>query len=133
VLAVNKADGENAREAAKAARELTDALHLITPPEALWQPAALTCSGLTGEGVDAVWAQVERHRSVLEVAGELEHRRAQQRVAWMWSMVQEQVLQRLRADEAVRAVQADVEPAVEAGELTASLGAQRILDAFDQT
>ena len=132
VLAVNKADGENAREAAKAARELTDALHLITPPEALWQPAALTCSGLTGEGVDAVWAQVERHRSVLEAAGELEHRRAQQRVAWMWSMVQEQVLQRLRADDAVRAVQADVEPAVEAGELTASLGAQRILGAFDQ-
>jgi LAO/AO transport system kinase len=133
VLAVNKADGENAREAAKAARELTDALHLITPPEALWQPAALTCSGLTGEGVDAVWAQVERHRSVLEGAGELERRRAQQRVAWMWSMVQEQVLQRLRADEGVRAVQADVEPAVEAGELTASLGAQRILDAFDAT
>lgn len=132
VLAVNKADGENAREAAKAARELTDALHLITPPEALWQPAALTCSGLTGEGVDAVWAQVERHRGVLEAAGELEHRRAQQRVAWMWSMVQEQVLQRLRADDVVRAVQADVEPAVEAGELTASLGAQRILDAFDQ-
>jgi LAO/AO transport system kinase len=131
VLAVNKADGENAREAAKAARELTDALHLITPPGALWQPSALTCSGLTGDGVDKVWAQIERHRAVLEEAGELDRRRADQRVAWMWAMVEEQVLGRLRADAAVSAASADVEPKVRGGELTASLGAQRILDAFD--
>jgi LAO/AO transport system kinase len=131
VLAINKADGENAREAAKAARELTDALHLITPPGSLWQPAALTCSGLTGEGVDGVWAQVQRHRAVLEEAGLLAQRRAEQRVAWMWAMVEAEVLQRLRSAPAVRQAQQEVEAAVESGELTASLGAQRILDAFD--
>jgi LAO/AO transport system kinase len=131
VLAVNKADGENAREAAKAARELTDALHLITPPEALWQPAALTCSGLTGEGVDAVWAQVERHRIVLAEAGELEQRRAQQRVAWMWSMVEEQVLGRLHSSAAVKAVADQVQPRVRQGALTAALAAQELLSAFD--
>jgi LAO/AO transport system kinase len=131
VLAVNKADGDNAREAAKAARELTDALHLITPPGALWQPSALTCSGLTGEGVEAVWAQIERHRFVLEGAGELVRRRADQRVSWMWAMVEEQVLGRLRAASGVVEAAGEAEPKVRAGELTASLGAQQILDAFD--
>jgi LAO/AO transport system kinase len=131
VLAVNKADGENAREAAKAARELTDALHLITPPGALWQPSALTCSGLTGEGVDQVWAQVERHRAVFEDAGELQRRRAEQRVAWMWAMVEEQILSRLHSDPAVKAVADEVQSQVRGGDLTASLAADQILAAFD--
>jgi LAO/AO transport system kinase len=98
----------------------------------LWKPTALTCSGLTGDGVDRVWAQVLRHREVLEEAGLLAHRRAEQRVAWMWSMVEAEVLQRLRGNSAVRRAQQEVETAIESGELTASLGAQRILDAFDQ-
>lgn len=133
VLAVNKADGENAREAKKAARELSDALHLITPPGALWQPSALTCSGLSGEGVDAVWAQVERHRVVLEEAGQLAQRRSEQRVAWMWAMVEEQVLGRLRSDPTVRAVAEQVQSQVRDGNLTASLAADQILKAFDQS
>jgi LAO/AO transport system kinase len=132
VIAVNKADGENAVEAKRAARELSDALHLITPPGALWQPAVQTCSGLSGDGVAEVWAQVERHRAVMESAGALSRRRAEQQVAWMWAMVEGDVLQRLRADAGVRAVAGEVESAVEKGEITASRAARQILDAFGQ-
>ena len=131
IIAVNKADGENAIEAARAARELTDAMKLIQPAEALWQPAALTCSGLTGEGVAQVWEQVERHRHVMEAAGERGARRARQRVDWMWSMVNDYLLGRLRSSTTVQKVAAEVEPALIAGELTTTLAAQRIIQAFE--
>jgi len=131
VVAVNKADGENATEASRAARELSDAMHLIQPPDAIWQPLALTCSGLTGDGVEQLWAEVQRHHAVMEEAGEIQARRARQQVDWMWSMVNEQLLSRLQSSEAVRQIADRVQDDVRSAQTTASLAAAKILKAFD--
>ena len=131
VIAVNKADGENATEASRAARELSDAMHLIQPPDAIWQPLALTCSGLTGDGVEQLWAEVQRHHAVMEEAGEIQARRARQQVDWMWSMVNEQLLSRLQSSEAVRQIADRVQDDVRTAKTTASLAAAEILKAFD--
>src|SRR5690606_35928361 len=69
VIAVNKADGEHEREARKAARELSGALRMIYGPDAAWIPPVLTCSGLTGAGLDTVWQQLMRHREQLVESG----------------------------------------------------------------
>ena len=130
VIAVNKADGEHERDAKRAARELAGALRMIYGPDASWTPPVLTCSGLNDIGLDTVWQQIERHRAQLAESGELEARRKQQQVDWTWAMVREQLLSRLSEHEAVRAVVPEVEQAVRDGELTATLAAQRILDAF---
>jgi LAO/AO transport system kinase len=58
LIAVNKADGPHEKDAGKAARDLIGVLRLLQPPEATWKPPVLTCSGLTGNGLDEVWAQV---------------------------------------------------------------------------
>ncbi|KGA10559.1 MAG: LAO/AO transport system ATPase [actinobacterium acAMD-2] len=131
VIAVNKADGENATEASRAARELSDAMHLIQPPDAIWQPLALTCSGLTGDGVEQLWAEVQRHHAVMEEAGEIQARRARQQVDWMWSMVNDQLLSRLQSSEAVRQIADQVQDDVRSAQTTASLAAAKILKAFD--
>ncbi|HET6521615.1 MAG TPA: methylmalonyl Co-A mutase-associated GTPase MeaB, partial [Geminicoccaceae bacterium] len=76
VVAVNKADG-GLRAAAEVARaEYRGALRLLRPATPGWTPPALTCSALTGEGIDGVWRAVLRHRSALEAVGGLEARRA---------------------------------------------------------
>ncbi|SFQ22018.1 LAO/AO transport system kinase [Amycolatopsis arida] len=130
VIAVNKADGEHEREARRAARELSGALRMIYGPDAPWTPPVLTCSGRTGGGLDTVWEQLERHRETLESSGELAGKRARQQVDWTWAMVREQLLDRLAAHQRVKAVVPEVERAVRAGELTATLAAARILGAF---
>ena len=131
VIAVNKADGENATEASRAARELSDAMHLIQPPAAIWQPLALTCSALTGDGVEKLWAEVQRHHAVMDEAGQIQARRARQQVDWMWSMVNEQLLNRLQSSEAVRKIADRVQDDVRTAKTTASLAAAEILKAFD--
>ncbi|MEV0678319.1 methylmalonyl Co-A mutase-associated GTPase MeaB [Actinosynnema sp. NPDC050436] len=130
VIAVNKADGAHEQDARKAARELAGALRLLRPPDAVWHPPVLTCSGLTGAGLETVWEQVELHRTALRDAGELAERRRRQQVEWTWAMVHDQLLGGLRADPAVRAVVPDLERQVRDGELTATLAAERILAAF---
>ncbi|WP_409466778.1 methylmalonyl Co-A mutase-associated GTPase MeaB [Amycolatopsis sp. GA6-003] len=130
VIAVNKADGPHERDAKRAARELQGALRMIYGKDALWTPPVLTCSGLEGSGLDEVWAAIGKHREVLTESGDLGERRKRQQVDWTWSMVREQLLDRLTAHPAVRAQVSDVERAVRDGELTATLAAQRILAAF---
>src|SRR5690606_7851308 len=53
VIAVNKADGEHAMAARRAARELAGALRMLRSGDAT--PPVLTCSGLNGDGLEEVW------------------------------------------------------------------------------
>jgi len=131
IIVVNKADGEHALEARKAARELTGAIRLIYPRETLWRPPVLTMSALEGTGLAELWDTVLKHRQVLMDAGEFEARRRTQQVKWMWSMVREAVLDRLLSNPAVTEIRAEVERKVRDGELTPTLAAQQLLDAAD--
>lgn len=132
VIAVNKADGEHEREARKAARELSGALRLLYGPDASWTPPVLTCSGMTGAGLDTVWQQIGKHRDAMAASGELAAKRSRQQVDWMWSMVREQLLYRLEQHTGVRVVVGEVEGLVREGEITPTLAAERILDAFGE-
>jgi LAO/AO transport system kinase len=131
VVAVNKADGEHALSAQQAARELSGALRLIGPTaDGAWTTPVLTCSALTGAGLEELWDALERHVQAQRAAGRLEQRRQQQQVDWTWALVQDRLLSRLRADPAVRALTPDLEHDVRAGALTPALAAQRVLAAF---
>lgn len=130
IIAVNKADGPYESEARVAARDLMQAMRLITPRDALWRPKVLTCSGLNGVGLEDFWAAIEEHQQVLREAGELDRRRARQQVDWTWAMVNDELLARARSEPAIATVADEATAAVGAGELTASLAAQRILDAY---
>jgi LAO/AO transport system kinase len=126
VVAVNKADGAHERDARAAAGELAGALRMVTPADAAWRTPVLACSARTGLGLDEVWAAVTRHRATL--ADGLAAKRADQQVAWMWATVRDRLLDRLRDDPAVRAAVPGLEAAVRAGELTATLAAEAVLE-----
>lgn len=130
VITVNKADGEHARDARRSARELSGALRMLYGPEATWTPPVLTCSGMTGDGLDEVWSAIGEHRAALESTGELEDKRTRQRIDWTWAMVRDQLLDRLGEAPGVQAVVPEVERGVREGTLTATLAAERILAAF---
>ncbi|MFW0785667.1 methylmalonyl Co-A mutase-associated GTPase MeaB [Gordonia sp. CPCC 206044] len=132
VVVVNKADGKHRIEAKGAARELTNALKLLYPHDALWSPPVLTMSALENSGIDDYWNAVLRHKKTLSDAGEFAARRNQQQIDWTWAMVNDIVLSRLADSSEVKGIRADVENRVRAGDLTPALAAQEIVDAFDQ-
>ncbi|GAA3546832.1 methylmalonyl Co-A mutase-associated GTPase MeaB [Nonomuraea rosea] len=124
VIAVNKADGEHELPARKAARELAGALRMLRSGSA--PPPVLTCSALTGDGLDKLWRHVLAHQESLDLA---DKRRGQQ-VQWTWTLVRERLLSELRNDPEVAAITAGVEREVLAGELTPALAADRLLSVF---
>ncbi len=130
VIAVNKADGDHEVPAREAARELSGALRLLRTAQARWTPPVLTCSGLTGAGLDTVWEQVERHHRTLAESGELAAKRRRQQVDWTWTMVRDTLLTRLQEHPGVRALAPELEREVAEGTLTPTLAAERILEVF---
>jgi LAO/AO transport system kinase len=130
VVAVNKADGAHETEARRAARELSGALRLIGQTDDGWVTPVVTCSALTGDGLADVWALLERHLSSVQANGHLDTRRREQRVSWMWSMVRDQLLDRLRDDPAVGSMAPDLEAQVREGRQTAVVAAERLVSAF---
>lgn len=133
IVVVNKADGDHATEARSAARELAMAIRLIYPRDTLWRPPVLTTSAVEGAGLQELWDTVLRHRDVLTEAGDFESKRRQQQVEWMWAMIRDTVIDRLLSHPGVKDLRAEVERQVRDGELTAALGAQRIIDSAAST
>ncbi|MDQ3789096.1 MAG: methylmalonyl Co-A mutase-associated GTPase MeaB, partial [Actinomycetota bacterium] len=103
MIAVNKADGDNAERARAAAAEYRATLHILAPASATWSPPVITVSGLKNEGLDAVWQAVLQHRAQLSATGELQAKRRAQDCKWMWALVEERLHARLAQDEATRA------------------------------
>ncbi|MAY96582.1 methylmalonyl Co-A mutase-associated GTPase MeaB [uncultured Nocardioides sp.] len=129
VIAVNKADGDRQQEARAAARDLAGALRLVRG-KSEWAPPVVTCSGLHDVDVDDVWSRVLAHREHLGLDG-LRAKRAEQQLEFTWAMVRDELDQRLRLSAGVREVRDEIRDAVLAGELPATVAADRILAAYD--
>ncbi|PZU91776.1 MAG: methylmalonyl Co-A mutase-associated GTPase MeaB [Chelatococcus sp.] len=130
MIAVNKADGAGAAAARAAAVQYKAALNILAPSSALWSTPAVTISGLTGEGLDALWERVVDYRLRHEAKGLIAEKRHRQDVKWMWAMVQDRLQEKLRSDPALKARAPELEKAVAAGELTATMAADEIAGAL---
>jgi LAO/AO transport system kinase len=130
MIAINKADGDNVRRATAAAAEYRAALHILTPRSPSWAPPVITYSGLTGSGIDTLWQHVLAHRTALSAAGELAARRREQQVKWMWTMIEERLMGKVKADPAVRARLPALEAAVSEGRISAAVAAEEVAQAL---
>jgi LAO/AO transport system kinase len=130
MIAVNKADGDNKTRAELAAQQYQMALHMMIQASEHWTPPVTTCSGLTNDGLDTLWAQIEQHRALLSAVGELKARREHQRVKWMWSMVDDRLLASLRSHPEVTRILPETEAAVRSERTTPVRAVEDLLSAF---
>ena len=128
-LVVNKADGAQAALADRTRAEHESAVGLFRA-QGSWRPRVLKASALTGEGIDEFWETVLEHRRTVEASGELERRRRDQDLAWMWSLVDEGLDRAFREHPEVAARIASLEAEVTACEVAPSTAARLLLELF---
>jgi LAO/AO transport system kinase len=133
MIAINKAEAENAVAARYAKREYMAALRLMRGSHPDWKPPVIAVSGLHNQGLDLLWQKIDEHRQMFEKNGVLSARRREQMRRWMWSMVDDRLLRAVRTHPAVASQAAQLEAAVLEGRLTATLGAEAILEAFESS
>jgi LAO/AO transport system kinase len=131
LIAINKADGDNLQAAELARAEFERALEILRPSdESGWTPRVVTSSGQTGAGLDEIWRTIGEHRELLSANGELEERRKQQLLGWMWSLVDEGLRSAARGHPDVANTIAGLEEDVLSGRTTPTTAAERILNTF---
>ena len=129
IIAVNKADGPSLKDAEHAKAAYQRALSIIQQNSS-WKPVTLTCSAVTGDGLETLWQVVRDHRRQMIDTGELVERRELQRVRWMWSMVDHQVLASLRHNTSLQTLIQRTETLVRAQNLTPPQAAEALLTAW---
>jgi LAO/AO transport system kinase len=128
MIAITKADGDNIKRANLAAGEYRSALHILSPRSQHWHPPVVTYSALTGAGIDTLWQNVLDHRTAMNASGEFAARRKQQQVKWMWSMLEQLTMARLRSDASVRAKVKRIEAEVAGSRISPALAAEQIAE-----
>lgn len=129
IIAVNKSDGDRVIAAGHAKTAYSRALSILQPTSS-WKPVALTCSAETHEGIDTLWNTVLEHRASLETSGELDSLRNEQRIRWLWSMVENHLLSDLRTKDDVKNLITEVETSVRSNEITVPDACEKILQAL---
>ncbi len=128
LIAINKADGTNKQKAEMAKHEYDSALHLFRRAENGWQPRVLTCSGLTGDGVAAIWDTVLEHRRQVQETGAFDELRQEQARQWMHDTIEQELQARFLSDPAVKSSFTKYERAVAEGRISSFRAAKLLLD-----
>jgi LAO/AO transport system kinase len=105
---VNKCDGPLEAQARSTLSDYASALRLVRPTSASWTPVAQVASAITGLGIDELWSHLLALRDAHTASGEFDTRRRSHDSNWLWVEVGARLLDRLRADDRVRAIEADV-------------------------
>ena len=131
MIVVNKADGNTKNEAERAASEYRRALHILKPASPNWMPPAHTCSAIHGDGLKDIWRDIENHRELLSISGEFDEKRKQQRVRWMWSMIQDRLLLELQKNDSLQQIARNLEYRVMENQITPGLAASEVVAAIN--
>ncbi len=123
MLVINKADGDNAAAAQRAATTYRSALRHLHPKNTPWLPPVLTASALHNLNIDAVWQEITTHHTQSTANGTLDTRRSDQNLHWMWSLIHDTLQDRIRQNPLIPQLETQVRQRT----LTASAAARLAL------
>lgn len=129
-IAITKSDGDNATAAARARVQYRNALRLFPAGATGWQPRVLTCSAVTGDGLDAVWQTVLDFVALTRENGAFDGNRREQARRWLRETVEDQLREAFYKHPGVQAALPALEADVTAGRLGSTAAARRLLRAY---
>jgi LAO/AO transport system kinase len=130
VVAINKADGNNAAAAERARRDAEHALQFFPGPASGWKARAITCSAQNGRGIASLWSVVLEHAAVSRANGWFDANRRQQRRHWMREALEDGLRRHFQAQPLVGSRMEALEADVLAGRMTPFRAARVLLDLY---
>ena len=127
VIVVNKADGDNVNRAKLAKRQYETALHLVTPSSPNWSPPVMTCSALEETGLMDVWNTIVSHKKIMTASGELDKKRQDQAMSWMWFLVNEGLERWFYNHQEIQKILPGIKESVENGRMAPTRAADELV------
>lgn len=132
-IVVNKADGDNLPRAIKTRSEYSRILHFLQPVTKGWMSKALTCSAVTGKGIDDVWNMLQEFSETTKQSGVFEDRRRRQSREWFHSLIHSQLHQLFYKNSTIKQLLPVLENQIMAGDQTITKAVQEVFQTFLDT
>lgn len=91
LIAINKSDGENVENSEKSKNEFQLALKLFPIKSSQWTPKVLTCSALSGKGLNEIWNSIEDYTVLTKKNNYFYQNRINQNKFWLKQMINESI------------------------------------------
>src|SRR6056297_2635836 len=131
LIAINKADETNIEAANKARSEFKNALSLFPLPESGWDPPVVTCSALTGMGIEEIWGKINAYMELTKKNGYFDRHRADQAVWWMYQTIHRQLKEVFYEKPGIKKRLSSFENDVKEGKISSFKAANKLLDLFN--
>ncbi|MBT8422852.1 MAG: methylmalonyl Co-A mutase-associated GTPase MeaB, partial [Gammaproteobacteria bacterium] len=130
LILVNKADGQLELAAQQSVTDYRKALMFMAHRADGWQVPVEAMSALSGERTPEVWQTVTEYREQREEQGLIAQKRADQAINWMWSEIQNGLVERLKATPEVAARVTELEQAVRDNRISPTTAADKLMEIF---
>ncbi|MCF8464691.1 MAG: methylmalonyl Co-A mutase-associated GTPase MeaB [Flavobacteriales bacterium] len=127
LVIINKDDGENASYTKLSKASYQQALHLFPAKESGWTVPVLSCSSLSGSGIDDILKSTESYFNHVRVGGFLEMQRANQNGYWLKHAINEELNHRFYSDPSTKVRMEKLTDDVKSGKVSPFVAARELL------
>ncbi|WP_335966603.1 methylmalonyl Co-A mutase-associated GTPase MeaB [Galbibacter sp. PAP.153] len=126
-IVINKADGNNFKNAQKAKVEFNRALHLYPPKPNGWVPKVLLTSATESTGIDKVWELIEMYMDQAKKESFFSKKRMEQHTFWLHQTIEDRLKSNFYNNEQVKKALHEQLTAIENNQTTPFAAAQYLL------
>ncbi len=131
LIVINKADGDNVKNATLAKAQYQNALHLFPPAESGWQPKVVTASAEKGTGIKEVWNLTDDYLNFTKKNNFFFEKRKLQAKMRMYETIDETLKNRFYNNPEVKRKLKEFEELILNGELSPYAAANMLLQITD--
>ncbi len=127
-IVINKADGDNKKNAKIAKIEFNRALHLYPPKENGWIPKVMVASALENKGIDAIYTMINDYIIDNKQKTFFDKKRNKQNKFWLLETINQQLKDNFYNDPKIKELLSSEISQLEEGKTTPFSAANRLLD-----
>lgn len=132
-IVINKADGNNERNALRAKGEYKRALHLLAMSETGWAPPVQTCSALENRGMGDIAAVLSQYKTQLQENGWWDRLRKAQARQWMEEAIRFELEDQFFRHPKVKEIMPQLSRQVDAGAIPPTVAARNLIQLYLQS
>ena len=129
-IVINKADGDNVKNAQFAKVEFNRALHLFPAKKSGWTPKTATCSALTSEGIPEIWNIITEYQNVTQSNSYFFQKRKEQNQFWLLETINEQLKSNFYSNIEIQQLLESTKKAVQNDEISPFAAATLLLEKY---
>ncbi len=130
LIVINKADGDNIKNASRAQAEYQSALHLFPPAPSGWEARVVTASAQSGKGNEEIYRLIEDYLILTKKNNYFAEKRSMQAKYRMYETINEELKNRFYNNSELIELIKNTETEVIEGKISPYAAAQKLLDKF---